>query len=379
MPLKIFSQISKAVNKFTHDGDVEVTIYPTYGYWQNNQWNISLRGRVHQKRQLPDELLAELVSKAIGYDEPDKSILIARSRDFTDDSRSGQQVTIAFDADQERFDFPQSDFNGLIERNIELSDERARQLLAAQGASRWLTFTVVSEGHTGKGYLRLIEPEGLSIVSDIDDTIKVTLVPGDKDEVLRRTLCRDFEAVSAMPQMYHENWGDASFHYVTGAPWQLYRSLEAFLIRGTGGFPEGTFHMTYYPKNFLSEDTREILIEAIIGSLGTTFAHKVSEIRKLMTRFPQRKFILIGDSGEVDPEVYRHIKGEFADQVEEIWIRDVLDEERVNHFRLGGMKTIKVEPVICSTDNHHKKLSMRFEELYPDETYARNTAPPCGG
>ena len=38
------------------------------------------------------------------------------------------------------------------------------------------------------------------------------------------------------------------FHYVSGAPWQLYRALDQFLIEESG-FPEGTFHMKNVPKN----------------------------------------------------------------------------------------------------------------------------------
>lgn len=414
MPFKIFSEISKAakglkapiegvasdvtdkvklifnagesgiverVNDFTHDGEIEATIYSTYGYRQDGNWVIPMRGRVHQKRRLPDDLIAGVVQRLIHCEQPQRSTLAARSREFTDDSRSGQAVTIEFDSDpnKERYDFPESDFNGLIERDIELSEERARQLLEAQSSTAWLTFKVVSESHQGRGEVRLIEPEGVSVVSDIDDTIKVTIVPGDKDEVLRRTLCREFEPAAGMAKMYEDNWSDAAFHYVSGGPWQLYRPLHEFLTKEENGFPNGSFHLTYHPKNFLAEDTREILIDSIIGSLGSTFNHKVKEIKKLMQRFPRRSFVLVGDSGEVDPEVYTQIKGEFGRQVKEIWIRDVLNDAEVNKHRLpvGIIKTIKVDPVICATIHHYQKLSTRFQEIY-NVPYARNTAPPCG-
>lgn len=406
MPLKIFSKISDAVkgaeaaasnvaekvshvfnagkagivenvNSFTHEGEVEVTVYTSYGYRQDGKWRIPLRGRVSQKRRLPDELIADAVSKIINCGDADHGNLISRSRQFTDDSRSGQNVTIAFGADAQ-FSFPTSDLNGLIEREIELTDEEADELLAAQGSRPWLTFNVVSEGHSGTGRVRLIEPEGLSVVSDIDDTIKVTLVPGDKDEVLRRTLCKDFEAAPGMAERYKNQWGGAAFHYVTGGPWQLFTPLDDFLIKGAGGFPDGSFHMTYHPKNFLAEDTREILIETILGSMGQTYTHKVNEISLLMRRFPGRKFVLVGDSGEVDPEVYRKIRDDFGAQVKEIVIRDVLDEANVNKHRLPDYMTlIDVEPPVCATDKHHNKLTLRFQELY-DKPYARNTRPPCG-
>ena len=285
---------AEAVNRLTHEGEVEVTIYPTYGFVQDGRWVISLRGRVHQKRKLPDEAVAKLLAQSIKCESPRLDIIVARSQNFTDDSRSHQTIVIAFDSDpdKEQYTFPKSDLNGLIERDIELSDDKARKLLDAQGETVWLSFRVVSDGHGGSGRVRLLEAEGLSVVSDIDDTIKVTIVPGDKDAVLRRTLCEDFKAVPGMAKKYSEEWGHASFHYVSGGPWQLYRPLSDFLIRGEGRFPEGSFHLTYHPKNFLAEDTREVLIEAIVGSLGRTFSHKVKEISKLMQRLPGREFIL---------------------------------------------------------------------------------------
>jgi hypothetical protein len=374
------SDIVDGINELTHEGEVEVTIYTTYGYSQNGKWIIPMRGRVHQTRQLPDHVIAGLVAKRINCEQPDLDLIISRSREFTDDSRSGQSVTLEFDSDpdKEQYGFPKSDFNGLIEREVELSEETARKLLEAQGATEWLSFSIVSDGHRGSGQVRLIAPEGLSVVTDIDDTIKVTLVPGDKDQVLRRTLCQKFESANGMAQKYRDEWSDAAFHYVSGGPWQLYRVLDEYLVKGEGGFPNGSFHLTYHPKNFLAEDTREILIEAVVGSLGRTFNHKVTEISKLMRRFPSRRFIFVGDSGEVDPEVYRHIKeqDEFRDRVEAIWIRDVLNDNKFNSYRLEGMNVIEVEPVVCATIHHYQKLSMRLQEIY-NRPYWKNESPPC--
>ena len=96
-----------------------------------------------------------------------------------------------------------------------------------------------------------------------------------------------------------------------------------------------------------------------------------------MQRFPGRSFVLVGDSGEVDPEVYRQIKDEFKEQVQEILIRDVLHDKQVNKHRLPDdvIKIIPVDPVVCATPHHYKKLSMRLQETY-NRAYAWN--PACG-
>jgi phosphatidate phosphatase APP1 len=100
-----------------------------------------------------------------------------------------------------------------------------------------------------------------------------------------------------------------------------------------------------------------------------------------MKEFPHRQFILIGDSGEVDPEVYKKIRSQRPDQVKEIRIRDLINDAdpNANPSRLEGMVVIKVEPVVCIAENHFKSLSQKLKEIDPTNTYRRNVAPPCGG
>jgi phosphatidate phosphatase APP1 len=69
----------------------------------------------------------------------------------------------------------------------------------------------------------------------------------------------------------------------------------------------------------------------------------VQQITRLLEHFPEREFILVADSGELDVEVYRGIKGRFGDRVREIWIRDVVNDELVNQFRVDGVSATKPE------------------------------------
>jgi phosphatidate phosphatase APP1 len=370
-------KISTHLNNVFHDGDVEVTIYSTYGFLQGAEWVIPLRGWVHQNRRLPDHLIFELAQAVIGCADEETSNFAARFDDFSDDSRSKQTVTIQFDTDDDQHSFLISDLNGLIEMTVKMSAQKALTLLAQQNAEgNWLSFSVVSEEHRGKGRVQLIEPQGVSLVSDIDDTIKVTEVPGEKGVVLKNTFCRDFVAVQQMVERYNA-LDNTAFHYVSGGPWQLYQPLSDFL--DSEGFPDGTFHLNYFPKNFLSEDTRSLLIDSIAGSLGRTYDHKVEQITRLMQRFPGREFILVGDSGEVDVEVYLRIKDLFGAQVREIWIRDVVNDEAVNNFRFKNVSTIiKAEEIVCATEEHHEKLAVVIQREH-QVPYAKNTLPPCGG
>ena len=369
----------------TVEEGIEATFYPTYGYRSGDSWIIPTRTWVHEKRGLTARLIDRVAKARFKCAGPEEDILKSRLADFPDNDSNEQKVIIQFDndPDQEQFPLGESDPNGLIEKELRLPDARARKLLELQGSSQgWLTYHAVSKGHTGKGRIRLIEPEGISVVSDIDDTIKVTEVPADQAIVLRNTFCRDFIAAPGMVERYKE-LGDASFHYVSGGPWQLYGPLYDFLISSPVGFPEGTFHLNYFPKNFRTEDARELVRRAVMNalektstSLEETYNHKLREINVLMDRFPGRKFILIGDSGEVDPEVYRVIRDKHPQQVQEIWIRDVVNDDVVNHDRLQGMKILTADPIICASPKHYEKLSAMLAGLHRP-AYAPNKLAPC--
>ena len=369
-------RISDRVSDVVHDGDVEVAIYPTYGFQQGTEWVIPLRGWVHQNRRLPDHVINEVGQAIIHCSDAEVSNFSSRFDDFSDDSRSKQTVTIQFDGDNQRHTFQPSDLNGLIEMTLRLPAASVEALRAQQNSgNNWLSFSVVSEGHRGNGKVHLIGSRGVSVVSDIDDTIKVTEVPGNKDVVLKNTFCRPFVALDEMVERYR-GLGDAAFHYVSGGPWQLYSPLSTFLA--DAGFPAGTFHLNYFPKNFLSEDTRSLLIDSICGSLGRTYAHKVETITRLIESFPEREFILVGDSGELDVEVYRRMKELFGARVREVWIRDVINDRAVNSFRFDGVTTIiKAEKIVCPTDEHHEKLAVAIQREH-QRPYAKNTLPPCG-
>ncbi len=328
--------------------DEAVTIYPTYGYQKDGQWLIPMRLWVHERRTV-----AELGAKKLAAEISDASpreILNFRSRivNFLADSESREVVHLEFDRDpnQQQIQLKdsddhvlRSDLNGLIEGQITLTQERAEALLEAQESSNgWLSISVTSKGHIGKGRVQLIEPEGLSVISDIDDTIKVTEIPAGPEVVVRNTLLRDYKAAPGMAAKYNK-WSGAAFHYVSGGPWQMYDPLSEFLIDAKQGFPEGSFHMKSMPRNLFSTSSWKELKQLITNS-EHTYDHKVAEITLLMQRFPQRQFILVGDSGEKDPEVYRAVRERFRQQVREIWIRDIVNDRDANPDRLAMMNVI---------------------------------------
>lgn len=369
--------ISTAPKRLSVTTGREVIFYPTYGYKDTNGWNITVRGWVHEDSRKGDALLraCKLCKEEVANCE-------TRTADLLDHNVPDQQVIIKFDSDPEDkpYSLDSNTTDGIVKLNVLLTDEKAKQLLEKQGSPNgWLTYRAVSGGHTGLGRVKLIEPgDGDSLVSDIDDTIKITEIPAGGSVVLKNTFCHDLQPVLEPEDMAkkYQAFGDIPVHYVSGGPERLYGPLYDSLITGPAGFPEGTFHLRYFPKPS-TEEGMKTLIDTARSSMTETFDHKLREINALMDKFPERNFILAGDSGEVDPEVFNEIKRLRGARVKEIIIRDLVNDKVVNGFRLDGMTIIKVNPTVCVEPKHFRDLKVIVEKAFPKETYQLNTAPPC--
>src|SRR5205807_10385096 len=177
-----------------------------------------------------------------------------------------------------------------------LSDDIDRFGLSSMITNRAAQFQMVPPKkniHAVNGIIRLLPQTGISVISDIDDTIKISDVR-DRKELLRNTFCRPYCPVPGMAQRYR-SWdksADARFHYVSASPWQLYIPLAAFIR--SNGFPEGTFQL----KLFRWKD------QTFFDLFRSPEKYKMTAIKPLFERFPHRKFVLVGDSGEKDPETY---------------------------------------------------------------------------
>lgn len=216
------------------------------------------------------------------------------------------------------YTMPESSNGGRFTEEIMLSDNEVRRLMDSNG---WIHYTATSQDNRAfLGKVQLTGPNGVSVISDVDDTIKVTEVYKDKKTMLINTFNRPMKAAPGMSAFYRElNGSDVRFHYVSGSPRQLYPVLEGFRV--DNGFPAGSFDMKEFRANPGSPEFWDFLAS------GTTRELKKNVIEKIITSFPDRKFILIGDSGEQDPEIYGWAVRTYPDRVTDVYIRNVTDEE----------------------------------------------------
>lgn len=156
-----------------------------------------------------------------------------------------------------------------------------------------------------------VPQHGVSVISDVDDTVRHSGVTKSKRELLQNVLAKHFDEcrVDGVAEWYnamHE--AGASFHYVSNSPWQLYHVVEGFLRHHN--FPQGTIHLKKYASIFDS------ITEPVLG-------RKRATLDNIFQDFPDRKFILIGDSGEADLEAYAEVAEKYPDQVLAVYIRDI--------------------------------------------------------
>ncbi|NEX21788.1 App1 family protein [Thiorhodococcus mannitoliphagus] len=323
-----------------------VTIYPSDGYRVVAQWAIPLRLWVHKPRSLTTDLITHLVARPETRSAAEIARAHDRLSDLVADDASGEQVVLGFDEDPRQMAYQlldargrplTSDLNGLVEGTLRLDVARAEALLRAQGSTQgWLRLHARSPGHQGEGRVRLLASQGRSVISDIDDTLKITGIPAGREVVLENTFFRPFVAAPGMAQRYRALGAATAFHYVSGSPWGLYRPLADFI--SAAGYPAGSFHLKNVRKNLLTAGAWQDLARLAGGE--ATQAQKRAQIGAIIGQFPARRFILVGDSGEQDPEIYRAIRQRFPRQIEAIWIRDVVDDRHRHPARLAGVTSL---------------------------------------
>lgn len=149
----------------------------------------------------------------------------------------------------------------------------------------------------------LIHPHGISIISDVDDTIKESSVYIGKITAASEALLGDFKDVPGMANVYNLIAAKgASIHYVSGGPFQLLPTLNSFLAKFK--YPKGSLNLRIVEKE-----------------KGPQYKHRI--LTQIMNSLPNRRFILVGDSGEKDIEIYEKIRATRPQQIIKVFIRHV--------------------------------------------------------
>ncbi|KAL7276623.1 hypothetical protein RUND412_000389 [Rhizina undulata] len=161
--------------------------------------------------------------------------------------------------------------------------------------------------------VKICDPRGVSLISDIDDTVKHSAVSLGAREIFRNTFTAPISNMSipGVAQWYKTLAApplNVNLHYVSNSPWQLYPLLKEFFQES--GMPGGSFHLKQYSGMLQGifepiADRKRKTVEGVIGD------------------FPLRRWILVGDSGEMDLEIYTEIAEKWSEKVIAVFIRDI--------------------------------------------------------
>lgn len=184
------------------------------------------------------------------------------------------------------------------------------------------------------------------VISDIDDTILITEVTS----LLKlRMIYLTFFKNAAKRQIFHEveaffqglrhgKTGEEAnpIFYVSKSPWNLYDFLEDFIK--INDLPKGPLLLRdigLRPSRFLFEQLQQ-----------QYRGHKIASVIRILKMYPDLPFILIGDSGEKDTDIYLTIAKAFPSQVQAIYIHDVKNKRRtlrtLKVIEASGLENIKL-------------------------------------
>lgn len=181
-------------------------------------------------------------------------------------------------------------------------------------------------------FLTSVSTSKFGVISDVDDTIITTNVL-NRLKMLITTIAANehtripFEGVAAFYRALQKGVSGNEFNpvfYVSSSPWNLYGFLFEFMRK----------HEIPFGPIFLKDFGSHTIFHG-----GDHQTHKLENIRHILETFKHLPFVLIGDSGEQDPEIYRRVVEEFPNRIRAVYIRDV----NPNPLRIESIGKITVE------------------------------------
>jgi phosphatidate phosphatase APP1 len=167
------------------------------------------------------------------------------------------------------------------------------------------------------------EEADFAVVSDLDDTV-IRTGATNKLQMARVILLNNastrapFPGVGALYRALAEG-PDAESHnpifYVSSSPYNLYDMFQGFFE--AQNIPPGPLFLKDYGI------TAEHFFKTGHGK------HKTERVERLVETYPDLRFVLVGDSGQHDPEIYRQVVGDHGpEHIRAVFIRDVTSPER---------------------------------------------------
>lgn len=234
-----------------------------------------------------------------------------------------------------------SDEDGIFELKIKESSQAVSHVIFSFEGKN--TYEVTKEIVT-------IDSE-FGVISDIDDTIVISHATNvgrkfwlsiSKNAYSRRP----FPGISKFYNKLTKSKTHPVF-YVSSSDWSLFGLIRDFL------------KYRDLPSGILFLKDKHIYIKNIWKSGGGSHTHKLDNIEFIFDLFPKMHFVLIGDSGQHDTEIYAEVLKNHPNRVKAVFVRiigKVTDEKR--ELLLGN----KGNATIAFIENSHEALELAKQQ-----------------
>lgn len=242
-----------------------------------------------------------------------------------------------------------ADSEGFFEADIHI-DNSQPTTCTLHVDPRQLTTRQSSEVVLSLSILPFSASANYGIISDIDDTILVTgVVSRFKWRLILNTLFVNPYKRKSFPKTAHLfnrlAEMDNPVFYISNSPWNMYEYLSEYLR--LQAFPSGILLLR--DINFLQRKSKVLEKQS-----------KYREIMQTMNAHDELPFILIGDAGEVDVDIYLRIADRFPNRIKAIYIRAVKDNKRMNRVRTVIFSVSGVDVLLF---DHSNEVKMHAEKL----------------
>ncbi|MCW7494893.1 App1 family protein [Leptospira levettii] len=300
------------------DEDDELIFYPSNLYLdsEKNTYKVLIHAHVFEKKE--DSIKRKLLIKYLNFgleetDDSGKGIFKERSKWFLVDNKRGKEISIELLG--KKYSLNETEPNGRSLTEVVINKSLINDNVRNIGYIEFSNLSSKKNKKVSLGRIHLVEENSTCLISDIDDTLKISDVR-NKKSLVQNTFVKPFQVIEGMSEYYNQQRsnGTKCFVNVSASPWQMFTILNDFFSKN--GFPLTVYQM----KDFRMKDSD------FFNLFEKPEQYKFDSIDPLIKEWKKVKFILVGDTGEKDPEAYANLAMKYPEQVKQIFIRIAYDE-----------------------------------------------------
>ncbi|SCV05492.1 LANO_0H08680g1_1 [Lachancea nothofagi CBS 11611] len=362
--------------------DMKTLVYPSYTRLEDGgRFETHIRGLVFTPGTMnrKSRLILSLCRQLIRPSSPtEKTAIDEQSETRSTDSQStfdsaSNHSSLALDSSEENT--LRSRIAGFLQKHImgvnlaiNISDGYAQEECTYVATDSWGNYNVkvvtqfkpenidvkidVPDGMLVNCPINIVENSGFALISDVDDTIKHTGVTGDKRSLFTNVFVHELKtwSIPGMPIWYNtlKDAEKVDFFYVSNSPFQIYPLLDDYISQN---FPPGPLFLKQYSGNLMS------------SLMSSSAKRKLGSILSILKDFPQKRFILVGDSGERDLEAYTEAVKQFPTQIAAIYIRCC--KQSMSDVVINDLKVVQELNYMIET-KYYKEIKSDSVGLHPN-------------